>query len=123
MKTNSTQASMMQTAIKTTTKTIPMNITQIFRTLCDRLTFSSLSDRNESESFSMTHNSPNLTADAKANRARRVLAKVRQRQLEMALSGRILDSARYAVRAQRVRCKSYAPATGLQGGLSACCAA
>ena len=37
------------------------------------------------------------------HRIERVLAKVRQRQLELAIKGQIEDSARYACLAQRVR--------------------
>ncbi len=38
-----------------------------------------------------------------ANRAARLLAKVRARQLQLAVSGKVIDSARYAHLAQRVR--------------------
>jgi len=37
------------------------------------------------------------------DRAQRVLAKARRRQLDMAMQGRVSDSARYAARAERVR--------------------
>ncbi len=38
-----------------------------------------------------------------ASRAARLLAKVRRRQLELAVTGNVIDSARYAHLAQRVR--------------------
>ena len=38
-----------------------------------------------------------------ANRAARLLAKVRRRQLDLAVTGNVVDSARYAHLAQRVR--------------------
>lgn len=44
-------------------------------------------------------------------RARILLARVRQKQLETAQAGRILDSARYAARAQRIRTRT--PQRGL----------
>lgn len=55
----------------------------------------------------MTHttrrSAPGRDAPAHAGRADQVLAKVRRRQLELALQGRVFDSSRYARWAQIVR--------------------
>ncbi len=43
------------------------------------------------------------TPDARRNKARSLLARLRDRQLRLAVNGKVADSARYATRATRVR--------------------
>ncbi len=91
-----------------------MKLTQFFRTLYDRLTPSCCRETTDMKRIS---NSTNLLS-ATAKRARRVLAKVRQRQLDLALEGKVADSERYARRARRVRIKA-----AMLTQVSPCCAA
>ena len=44
-------------------------------------------------------------------RANHLLARIRTKQLETALHGRVIDSARYARRAERIRQAQLQPAT------------
>lgn len=91
-----------------------MKLTQFFRTLYDRLTPSCCRETTDMKRIS---NSTNLLS-ATAKRAERVLAKVRQRQLDLALEGKMADSERFARRAHRVRTKA-----AMLTQVSPCCAA
>lgn len=52
-----------------------------------------------------TRTPPTRTTDpqARATRAARLIARIRERQLKLAVTGRIIESARYALLAARVR--------------------
>lgn len=53
--------------------------------------------------MNLLNRTPTLSTPPEAERAARLLARVRQRQLDLAIRGQVVDSARYAHLAQRVR--------------------
>lgn len=75
------------------------------------------SPRRESSTMATNHRKMKTTSTT-THRLERVLAKVRQRQLDLAIKGQIEDSARYAGLAQRVR-RQAAQASNM----NPCCAA
>lgn len=106
------------TQTKNTTMNTTMKQTHFFKALYDRLTPDRLTPCcREMTDMKRTTTSTNLTA-TQTQRAQRLLAKVRQRQLDLAMSGRVEDSARYAKRASRVRQQAAELTT-----VSPCCAA
>jgi len=56
---------------------------------------------HQHEGFDMATHS--TTGTGGSDKARKLLARLRQRQLKLAVDGRVSDSARYAARASRVR--------------------